>query len=328
MKEEDNVKTTWLRMLLFIAPFVFVNAVWGQAYPSRPVRFIVPFPPAGANDVIARLLAVPLTELLGQQFIIDNRGGANTIIGTDLTAKASPDGYTILIVPGSFAINISLYKKLPYDSIRDFTPVVMIGNGAYIIVVHPSLPVKSAAELIALAKQKPGEISYGSSGVGNVTHLAAELFNMMAGTKMLHVTYKGGGPVMIDLLGGRVSVFFSTVSTAASHIKAGKLRAIGATTAEPSAAFPDVPPVTRTGLPGYEVSGWYGILAPAGTPRATIDTLNKAVRAALSKPELKSKLLAVGVETVDTTPAQFRQFLLADIEKWRKVVKTLNITAE
>jgi len=322
------VNLEWLRALLFIALFACLNGVWAQAYPVRPVRFIVPFPPAGANDIIARLLAVPLSEMLGQQFVVDNRGGANTIIGTDLTAKASPDGYTILIVPGSFAINISLYKKLPYDSVRDFAPVVMIGNGAYVIVVHPSLPVTSAAELIALARQKPGEISYGSSGIGNVTHLAAELFNMMAGTKMLNVPYKGGGPVMIDLLAGRVSVFFSTVSTAAAHIKAGKLRAIGATTAEPSAAFPDIPPVARTGLPGYEVSGWYGILAPAGTPKAAIDRLNMATRAALSKPELKGKLLGVGVETVDSTPEQFGRFLRTEIGKWGQVVKTLNISAE
>ena len=323
------MRLMWLRtLLLMMALFACLNGAWAQTYPLRPVRFIVPFPPGGANDTIARLLAIPLTETLGQQFVIDNRGGANTIIGTDLTAKASPDGHTILIVPGSFAINVSLYKKLPYDSVRDFTPVVMIGNGAYMIVVHPSLPVKSAAELIALAKQKPAEIRYASSGVGNVTHLAAELFNMMAGTKMLHVPYKGGGPVMVDLLAGRVSVFFSTVSTAASHVRSGKLRAIGATTAEPSAAFPDVPPVARTGLPGYEVSGWYGILAPAGTPKAAIDTLNKATRAALSKPELKCKLLAVGVESVDTTTGQFRQFLLVEMKKWDKVVKTLNITAQ
>lgn len=322
------MRLMWLRTLLSMALFACLNGAWAQTYPAQPVRFIVPFPPAGANDTIARLLAVSLSEMLGQQFVIDNRGGANTIIGTDLAAKASPDGHTILIVPGSFAINVSIYKKLPYDSVRDFAPVVMIGNGAYMIVVHPSLPVKSAAELIALAKQKPAEIRYASSGVGNVTHLAAELFNMMAGTKMLHVPYKGGGPVMIDLLAGRVSVFFSTVSTAASHVRSGKLRAIGATTAEPSAAFPDVPPVARTGLPGYEVSGWYGILAPAGTPQAAIDTLNKATRAALSKPELKGKLLAVGVEAVETTSGQFRQFLLAEMKKWDKVVKALNITAQ
>ena len=181
---------------------------------------------------------------------------------------------------------------------------------------------------VSAAKAAPGKFNFASNGVGNITHIGGELFNMMAGTKMLHVPYKGGGPVMIDLLAGRISVFFSTVSTAAAHIKAGKLRAIGATTAEPSAAFPDVPTVARTGLPGYEVSGWYGILAPTGTPKSVIDKLNRATRAALSKPELKAKLLAVGVEAVDTTPAQFRQFLVADIKKWGKVVRTLNITAQ
>jgi len=275
------MRLTWLRTALLAISFTCIHAAWAQVYPARPVRFIVPFPPGGANDTIARLLAEPLTEMLGQQFVIDNRGGANTIIGTSIEAKASPDGYTILIVPGSFAINASLYSKLPYDSRRDFVPVSMIGNGAYVVVVHPSLPVKSAAELIALAKRRPGEIRYASSGVGNVTHVAAALFNMMAGTEMLHVPYKGGGPVMIDLLAGRVSVFFSTVSTAIPQIKAGKLRAIGATTAQPSAALPDVPLVAQTGLPGYEVSGWYGILAPAGTPKAAIGRLNQAVRAGL-----------------------------------------------
>ena len=321
------MRLSWLRAILFAVSFTCLSTGWAQSYPIRPVRFIVPFPPGGANDTIARLLAVPLTEMLGQQFVIDNRGGANTIIGTDITAKASPDGYTILIIPGSFAINVSLYKKLPYDSRRDFMPVVMIGNGAYVIVVHPSLPVKSVAELIALAKQKPGEIRYGSSGVGNVTHLAAELFNMMAGTEMLHVPYKGGSAVMNDLLAGRVSVFFSTVSTAASHIKAGKLRPIGATTAQASAAFPEVPPVAQSGLPGYEVSGWYGILTPAGTPKNVVDRLNSAVRSALTQSDLKSKLLTLGVEPVDTTPVQFGQVLRTEIEKWGKVVKALNITS-
>ncbi|MBI3043733.1 MAG: tripartite tricarboxylate transporter substrate binding protein [Betaproteobacteria bacterium] len=322
------MRLTWLGTVLVAISFTCIHAARAEVYPARPVRFIVPFPPGGANDTIARLLAEPLTEMLGQQFVIDNRGGANTIIGTSIVAKASPDGYTILIVPGSFAINASLYRKLPYDSRRDFVPVAMIGNGAYVVVVHPSLPVKSAAELIALAKRRPGEIRYASSGVGNVTHVAAALFNMMAGTEMLHVPYKGGGPVMIDLLAGRVSVFFSTVSTAIPQIKAGKLRVIGATTAQPSAALPDVPPVAQTGLPGYEVSGWYGILAPAGTPKAAIGRLNQAVRAVLRQPELKRQLLARGVETVDMTPEQFGGVLHAEFEKWGKVIKALNITAD
>lgn len=319
------MKFAYRRALLALALFPLLGSAWAQSYPARPVRFIVPFPPGGANDTIARLLSPSLSEVLGQQVVIDNRGGANTIIGTDLTAKAAPDGHTILIVPGSFSINASLYKKLPYDSLRDFAPVVMIGNGAYMIVVHPSLPVKTAADLVALAKQKPEEIRYGYSGVGNVTHLAGELFNMMAGTKMLGVPYKGGGPVVIDLLAGRLSVFFSTVSTASAHVKAGRLRAIGATTTEPSAAFPDVPPVSRSGLPGYEVSGWYGILAPAATPKDRIDRLNKAVRAVLGKPELKNKLLSLGIEPVDSSPEDLQRFIAADIRKWAKVIKAINL---
>ena len=319
------MRFAYLRVFIALALFSLLGGAWAQGYPTRPVRFIVPFPPGGANDTIARLLSPSLSEVLGHQVVIDNRGGANTIIGTDLTAKAAPDGHTILIVPGSFSINASLYKKLPYDSLRDFAPVVMIGNGAYMVVVHPSLPVKTAADLIALAQQKPGEIRYGYSGVGNVTHLAGELFNMMAGTKMLGVPYKGGGPVMIDLLAGRLSVFFSTVSTASAHVKAGRLRAIGATTTEPSAAFPDVPPVSRSGLPGYEVSGWYGILVPAATPKDRIATLNKAVRAVLGKTELKNKLLSVGIEPVDSSPDDLRRFIDADIRKWAKVIKAINL---
>ena len=319
------MKLEYRRALLALALFPLLGSAWAQSYPTRPVRFIVPFPPGGANDTIARLLSPALSEVLGQQVVIDNRGGANTIIGTDITAKAAPDGQTILIVPGSFSINVSLYKKLPYDSRKDFAPVVMIGNGAYMIVVHPSLPVKTAADLVALAKQKPEEIRYGFSGVGNVTHLAGELFNMMAGTKMLGVPYKGGGPVMIDLLAGRLSVFFSTVSTASAHVKAGRLRAIGATTAQPSAAFPDVPPVSRSGLPGYEVSGWYGILVPAGTPKDRIDILNKAVRAVLARPDLRGKLGALGIEPVDSSPDELRRFIATDIQKWAKVIKAINL---
>ena len=317
-----------LLIAMVLACAVYVPVARSADYPTRPVRFIVPFPPGGANDIIARLISPSLTETLGQQFVVDNRGGANTIIGTELTAKATPDGYTIEIVPGSFAINASLYKHLPYDTMRDFAPVVMIGNGAYIIVVHPSLPVHSAADLIALAKKEPGKIRYGSSGIGNVTHLAAELFNSMAGTEMLHVPYKGGGPVMNDLLAGRVQVFFSTVSTAAAHVRAGALRAIGATTAEPSAAFPDVPPVSRTGLPGYVVSGWYGIIVPAGTPRAVIDTLNRGVRAVVHRPEVKNRLVSLGIDPVDETPEQFGALIKSEIGKWGKVVRSLNLKAD
>jgi tripartite-type tricarboxylate transporter receptor subunit TctC len=319
----------WPRVLLFCCA-VLASGVDASAaaFPVRPVRLIVPFPPGGANDTIARILAVPLTEIMGQQFVIDNRGGANTIIGTDIAAKSPPDGHTVLIVPGSFAINASLYKKLPYDSARDFAAVVMIGNGAYMIVVHPSLPVHSASELIAAATRQPGAIRYGSSGVGNVTHLAAELFNRMAGIEMLHVPYKGGSGVLNDLLAGRVSVFFSTVSTVAAHVKAGRLRAIGATTAEPSAAFPDVPPVAKSGLPGYEVSGWYGMLAPAGTPAAVVGQLNAAFRKALRAPDVHEKLVGLGIDPVDTTPAQFRTLLESELAKWGKVVRELKLEAD
>src|SRR5688572_30225939 len=222
-----------------------------QNFPWRPIRLIVPYPPGGANDTIVRFLSPSLSEVLGQQIVVDNRGGGNTIIGSELVAKAPPDGHTVLMIAAGHAINPSIYPKLPYDTARDFAPVVWIGDGAYVLVAHPSLGAASVPEVIALAQAKPGQITYASSSIGNPTHLAAELFSSMAGVRMLHVPYKGGGPAMLDLLGGRVSVFFSTVAVARPHLQSGRIKGLGVTTPRRSVALPDMPTIAEAGLPGY-----------------------------------------------------------------------------
>ena len=259
---KDKPNRLLVSVFFGIAGFVMANAS-AQPFPIRPVRLVIPYPPGGANDTVARLLAPKVTEQLRQQFVVDNRGGGNTIIGSELVAKAAPDGYTLLIVAAGYAVNPALYPKLPYDTARDFEQVVLLGDGAYVLVVHPSAGVSTVPELIAAAKAKPGQIAYASSSIGNLTHLAAELFNALAGVKMLHVPYKGGGPAMLDLLGGRVAVFFSTVAVARPHIQSGKIRGLAVTTGKRSAALPNQPTIAEAGLPGYDVSGWYGKIGRA-----------------------------------------------------------------
>jgi tripartite-type tricarboxylate transporter receptor subunit TctC len=318
-----------LARVLLIALAIFATVpVYAQPFPLRPVRLVVPYPPGGANDIIARLLAPGMGEQLGQNVVVDNRGGGNTLIGSEIVAKSAPNGYTILIVAAGHAINPSLYPRLPYDTARDFAPIALIGDGAYVLVAHPSLGIASSAELIALAKSKPGQIAYASSSIGNLTHLAAELFNSLAGIKMLHVPYKGGNPAMTDLLGGRVSVFFSTVAVARPHLQSGKIKGLGVTTARRSLALPNVPTIAESGLPGYEVSGWYGLVAPAATPKAVIARLNSVARGALQRTEIGEKLLGVGVEAVDATAGQFGEKIKLELAKWDKIVKPLGITPE
>jgi tripartite-type tricarboxylate transporter receptor subunit TctC len=299
-----------------------------QQFPTRPVRLVVPYPPGGANDAVARLIAPKMIEQLGQNVVIDNRGGGNTIIGSELVARAVPDGHTLLIIAAGHTINPSLYPKLPYDTARDFAPVVLVGDGAYVLVAHPSLGVASTADLVALAKSKPGQIAYASSSIGNLTHLAAEVFNAMAGTKMLHVPYKGGNPAMVDLLGGRVSIFFSTVAVARPHLQSGKIKGLGVTTARRSAALPNVPTIAESGLPGYEVSGWYGVVAPAATPKTAIAKLHAVVQSTTRQADIREKLLGVGVDVVESTTAQFGERITRELAKWDRIVKPLGITPE
>ncbi len=318
----------WARVLLVAAAVATAFPAIAQSFPSRPVRMVVPYPPGGANDIVARLLSPSMTQQLGQNVIVDNRGGGNTLIGSEIVARSTPNGYTLLVVAAGHAINPALYARLPYDTARDFMPVALFGDGAYVFVAHPGAGVSSSAELIALAKSKPGQIAYASSSTGNLTHLAAELFNSMAGIRMLHVPYKGGNPAMADLLGGRVSVFFSTVAVARPHLQSGKIRGLGVTTAKRTPALPGVPTIAESGLPGYEVSGWYGLVAPAKTPPAAIAKLHDAVQGALRQPDIREKLLGVGVEVVPSTTAEFGKRIDTDIAKWIRVAKPLGISME
>src|SRR3990172_7949823 len=314
--------------LLLLAVACAALPGFAQQFPSRPVRLVVPYPPGGANDIVARLLAPSMGAQLGQNVVVDNRGGANTIIGSELVATAAPNGHTILIIAAGHAINPSLYHNLPYNTARDFAAIALVGDGAYVFLAHPSLALASSADLIALAKSKPGHIAYASSSIGNLTHLAAELFNSLAGIKMLHVPYKGGNPAMLDLLGGRVSVFFSTVAVARPHLQTGRIKGLGVTTARRRLALPDVPTIAESGLPGYAVSGWYGLVAPAATPKAAIGRLHSVVQVALRQTEIREKLLGIGVEVVYATTARFGELITAEFAKWDKVVKPLGITPE
>jgi tripartite-type tricarboxylate transporter receptor subunit TctC len=312
-------------VLLAIAAPIVTAAEWT---PKRPVRLIVPFPPGGAVDSVARIIVVGLPERLGQQVVVDNRGGANAIIGTELTARAVPDGHTIVIVPAGHAITPSVTRKLPYDSLKDFSSIGLVGNGSYVLVVAPSLPVKSVSDFVALAKARPGQLNYASTGHGNATHLAGELFKVLAGVDIVNVNYKGGGPAMVDVMGGHVSAFFSGVSSGTPHIKAGKLRALGVTTVRRSAALPDVPTIAEAGLAGYEVDGWYGLLAPAATPPAIIARFNRDLGQLLSTGDTKERLLAVGIEASASTPTDFRERIARDIARWAEVVKKAKIPVE
>ena len=302
-----------------------VPSTWS---PNRPVRLIVPFPPGGAVDVIGRIVASRLPERLGQQVVVDNRSGANAIIGTEIAARAAPDGHTLLIVPAGHAITPSVMRKLPYDTLDDFATVGLIGNGAYMLVVNPSVPAKTVAEFIALAKARPGQINYAYTGHGNATHLAGELFKVLAGVDIVGIVYKGGGPALTDVIGGQVPAFFSGVASGAAQIKAGKLRALGVTTVRRTAALPDVPTIAEAGVAGYEVDGWYGFLAPKATPAAVIRRLNAELAAVLSLPEIKERLLAAGIDAQSSSPAEFHDRIARDIVRWAAVVKKARIAVE
>jgi tripartite-type tricarboxylate transporter receptor subunit TctC len=289
---------------------------------------IVPFPPGGAVDTIGRIVASGLPERFGQQVVVDNRGGANAIIGTELAARAVPDGHTILIVPAGHSITPSVTRKLPYDSVKDFAAIGLIGNSAYMLVVGPSLPAKTIKEFVALAKARPGQLNYAFTGHGNATHVAGELFKVLSGIDMVGVNYKGGGPALIDVMGGHVTTFFSGVSSGTPHVKAGKLRALGVTTVRRSTALPDVPTIAEAGVPGYEVDAWYGLLAPAATPAARVARLNRDLGQALSTADMKERLLAAGLEAQASTSAEFRDRIARDIARWAEVVKKAKIPVE
>jgi tripartite-type tricarboxylate transporter receptor subunit TctC len=303
----------------------FPTLASAQTYPQKPIRFILPFPPGGGTDTLGRIVGQKLGESLGQQVVIDNRPGAGANIGAELAAKSPPDGYTIFMGNVAHTINASLYSKLNYDLVKDFAPVTMLGLTANIVVVHPSVPAKSLKELIALAKARPGELNYASSGSGSSSHLAGELFKNMAHINMTHIPYKGGGPAVVNLISGEASVGFATMPSALPHVKAGKLRALAVTTSQRSQAAPDLPTVAEAGVPGYEASTWYCLLLPAGTPHDIVARLNAEMVKVLRHADVKNRLTGLGYEITTTTPEQLAAHIRSEIAKWGKVVKATGI---
>jgi tripartite-type tricarboxylate transporter receptor subunit TctC len=293
----------------------------GQAYPTRPVRVVVPFAPGGGIDFAARLTALHLQQQLAQNFIVDNRPGAGGIVGSEVVAKAAADGYTLLATPISHAVNISLTPRMPFHPEKDFAPIVHIASAANIVLVHPSVPARSAAELVKLARARPGELSFASSGSGSSTHLATELFRMLAKIDLLHVPYKGGGPALSDLIGGQVSMYFASLPAAGPHLKSGRLRAIGVTGRQRATTLPELPTVSESGVPGYEYVGWYGLLAPAATPAAIVARLNAEANKFLKNKEFSDRIAADGAEPAGGTPEAFAAFIHAEIAKWARVIK-------
>ena len=300
----------------------FASAALAQAYPNKPIRVVVPFPAGGTTDILARAVGQKLTESLGVAVVVDNRPGAAGNIGADIVAKSAPDGYTLLMgTVGTHAINASLYAKMPYDHVKDFSPVILVAGVPNVLVVNPSLPVNSVADLIKLAKAKPGQINFASSGSGTSIHLSGELFKTMAGVDVTHIPYKGSAPALADLIGGQVQLMFDNLPSALPQIKGGKLRAIAVTSLTRAPALPDLPTMSESGLPGFESSSWFGLLAPAGTPQPIITRLNAEVNKWLQTPEARDHLLAQGAFAAGGSPAQFAAHIRAETDKWAKVVK-------
>lgn len=296
-------------------------AAFAQGYPNKTIRLIVPFAAGGPTDIIARTVGQKLTGSWGQPMVIDNRGGGGGNIGSDIVAKATPDGYTLAMVIVGHAINASLYSKLPYDPVKDFAPVTLAGAATIVLIAHPSVQAKSIKELIALGKSKPGKINWASPGTGTPHHLAGELFKTLTGIDMVHIPYKGAAPAVVDLLGGQVSLAFVSLPAALPHIKAGKLTALGISGSQRSAVAPEVPTIAESGLTGYELENWYGVLAPAGTPREIVNKLNGEIVKILQTQDVKERLNSQGFEIRTSTPEQFAAYLKSEIVKWAKIVK-------
>ncbi len=299
-----------------------------SAYPQKPIRIISPFAAGGGNDAFLRTLAPKLTENLKQQIIIDTRAGANGIVGTEIAARAAPDGYTLILIPTNHTVNASLYAKLPYDSIKDFTPVSLAGSSPLVVAVHPSLPAKNLKELIAFAKARPGQVTYGSAGVGSSGHLAGVLFESLTGTSLTHIPYKGMSLAATDLIGGQVSTTFGTSLSVVPHVRSGRLRALATTGATRMLALPDVPTVAELGVTGYEAGLWYGFVGPARIPADIVKRLNTEIVAVLALPEIRDRLLGQGVEARPTTPEEFARLIASDIARWAVVVKRAGLRAE
>ena len=301
------------------------HAQGAAAFPSKPIRLIIPYPPGGGSDTIARPLMQRVGENLKQQIVVDNRGGAGGNIGMEVAAKSPPDGHTIVFaLTAQLAVNPALYRKIPYDPLKDFAPITLLATGPYILVVHPSLPAKSVKELIALARSRPGQIAYASSGNGSGGHLANELLNHMTNVKMLHVPYKGGGPALVDLLAGNVQVLFATWVSSKPHIESGRIRALGVSTAKRLTGV-ELPTIAEAGVPGFDAGVWYAYLAPAGTPRDIVMKWNAEIVRAASTPEYRKILSAAAIELIGSTPEELEKFMKSELVKWARVVKEANV---
>ena len=315
------------RLLCALALVLPVVAAPAAEYPERAVRVIVTFPAGGGTDIVARMVFQKVAERSGAAFVIDNRGGAGGTIGTDLAAKAAPDGYTIVVVSGSHTINPALYKKLPFDSVRDFAPVAMLVTGPGLLVVHPSLPARNVRELITLARSQRGGLLYASAGNGTPPHLAAELFKLMTATQIAHVPYKGNAQAMTDLIAGQIALSFPTIPSALPHVQTGKLRAMGVTSAKRVGALPEIPAIAET-VTGYDGSAWYGVLAPAGTPAAIVTRLHTELMTVLRTADLKDKLVSQGLEPASYMPEEFSALIVSELAKWAKVVAAAGVKNE
>jgi tripartite-type tricarboxylate transporter receptor subunit TctC len=319
-----------LRLLTRIALAVLAGmsaVALAQDYPTRPVRMIIPFPPGGSNDIVGRMIGNHLGERLGRPVVIDNRGGAGGLIGTEAAVKSPPDGYTLLVISVAYAYNPYMYK-LTFDPVKAIATIAQLGTGPNAFAVHPALPVKSIKEVIALAKAKPGQLRYASAGVGTFQHLSSELFRLMAGVDMVHVPFKGGGPAMISVISGETQISIGSLIQTLPHIRSGRLRPLGTGGAKRSPALPDIPTIAESGLPGYEANNWWGIVAPAGTPPAIIKRLHGEISGILTRPDVQKWFTSEGAESVNRTPEEFARIIVSEMDKWGKVVKQAGIRGE
>lgn len=316
-----------LIMILLVGGAASPGTSMAQRYPAQPIRLVVPFPPSGGADILARAIAQKLTESLGMQVVVDNRSGAGGMIGTENVARATPDGYSlVLTTSSSLSISPHLSAKPTYDPLRDLAPVILIGQGPNVLVIHPSLPVKSVKDLITLAKARPGELNMASNGIGSLSHLTGELFKMRAGIRMVHVPYKGGAPAVTDIIAGNVSVLFASLPTVDAQMRAGKLRALAVTSARRTRAAPELPTVAEAALPGFESDQWWGMFGPAGLPTAIVTKLNAEVGSALQDPKVKKLFEVIGADIAGGTPHDLAQYLKADYDRWGEVIKTAHIS--
>ena len=313
------VALTWLAIV--------GQAVAADSYPARPIRLIVPFPPGGSNDIIARVIGQQLGDRLGKPLVVDNRGGAGGLIGTETAVHAQPDGYTLLIISVAYSYNPAIYK-LPYDPVKSIAPIGQLGTGPNALVVHPSVAAKSVKELVALAKAKPGQLNYATAGIGSFQHMSSEMFRIMSGANIVHIPYKGGGPAMLAVISGQAQISIGSLLQELPHIRSGKMRALGTGGAKRSPALPEVPTIAEGGVAGYEANNWWGIVGPAATPPAIVKRVNAEIAAVLAQPETQKWFLGEGGEAVSRTPEEFRKWILSEMSKWGKVVKQAGIKAE